>query len=285
MTGGRWDIKSSPLFFLVIPHMGYKLYYHKQWLIPANIIGRHVATEHFEQYTENPTLDILLDSGAFTTASTYARKSGIPLGEAFKIPPAQLPGYNELLALYTKVVKQRGHLLWGYIELDLGSTADRDALRAQQADDGIVPIPVYHPLTDPYEYFDQLASTHDRVCIGGIVGAEPNAKRIALADIAYRRNRRYPHVWLHALGQEPSPLLTAFEYNSADTSGWASPFMYGTGDANAALRATGLLDSRFIADLAVNGGVAEQTRQLSEYNGWLGTALAWRDIVKGTQQL
>ena len=37
--------------------------------------------------------------------------------------------------------------------------------------EGLAPMPVYHPLNDGWDYYDELAGSHDRVCIGNLVQA------------------------------------------------------------------------------------------------------------------
>ena len=56
---------------------------------------------------------------------------------------------------------------------------------------GLKPIPVYHPLLDGWDYFDELAAQYDRICFGNIVQA-PAATRIRLLHTLWERHRRYP---------------------------------------------------------------------------------------------
>jgi hypothetical protein len=60
--------------------------------------------------------------------------------------------------------------------------------------------------------------SYDRVCIGNLAMATPEARRSILAWVWERRRRHAAPVWVHALGVTPAPLLNAYPVNSTDSS-------------------------------------------------------------------
>lgn len=125
-----------------------------------------------------------------------------------------------------RLARTWGDRVWGTIELDQGGAANKRKTRARLEDLGLAPIPVYHPLADGWDYFDELAENYDRMCLGNIVQADAGL-RLALLWTVEERRRAYPGLWIHLLGLTPSPWCHAFTVDSADSSTWLSPARWG----------------------------------------------------------
>lgn len=106
------------------------------------------------------------------------------------------------------------------------------------------PIPVYHPLNDGWDYFDELASEYDRICVGNIVQASTYMRTRLLATLA-ERMRDYPKLWIHILGLTPSTLMNAYPMQSADSSAWLSSVRWSGYVARTALKGIGNLPKNF----------------------------------------
>lgn len=166
------------------------------------------------------TDNVLLDSGVFGTCAAHARKTGTPLYKVFALPPAEVQGFAKLWDRYAYLVATYGDRLWGAIEIDMGGSDVKRETRARiESELGFTPIPVYHPLTDPYDYFDELASSYDRIAVGGVSSGGAKQRYQTVVRI-YMRARAYPHLWVHALGVNRHPVLLAASPGSSDASVW-----------------------------------------------------------------
>lgn len=170
---------------------------------------------------------------------------------------------------------------WGYIEIDQGGRDHKIKTRALLEAEGLRPIPVYHPLNDGWDYFDELAQRYDRICVGNLVQAEPESRKRMLATI-WERRRRYPDLWVHLLGYTPNALLNAFPVNSCDSSTWLSAVRWPDAFAvRAALRTVSRLDGRYAYDYElardVPGGNGH-AKQMGAYEAAFLTR-TWRALL------
>lgn len=222
-TGGNWSRQDAPLYFLASNVSRHDdVAGHYPWLLCAvNELEGPAGLRHLEDWISKGAR-VLLDSGVFWLASSNAKKRGMSFYEALALPPEQLEGFVQLWDQYLHIVRTYGDQLWGYVEFDQGGVDNKRRLRAHLNDLGLNPIPVYHPLTDGWDYFDELASTHDRMCFGNVVNSDADT-RIRLAATAWERRRRYPHLWVHLLGYTPDERMCAFPVDSADSSTWLAP--------------------------------------------------------------
>lgn len=175
---------------------------------------------------------LLLDSGIFNLTNNHMRKHGGTMDQALALAPEQIDGFDKLFDRYVEVMGRYEDRLWGYIELDQGGAVGKRRTRAKLHDLGLRPIPVYHPLNDGWDYFDELAETHDRICFGNIVQASPSM-RVRLLHTMWERRRRYPHLWIHVLGQTINEYGPAIPSDSCDSSAWLAG-MLGWANANVA---------------------------------------------------
>ena len=218
--GGTFDPNSDRLYFvagnvdkIAATHDGQPV------LIAVNELERDQDFDTVKRLSD--TRPVLLDSGIFNLAMGHARAHDMHMDQALRLPPDEVDGFVELRDRYYKVVTSLLDHLWGFIELDQGGREVKPHTRAQiEADLGVSPIPVYHPLLDGWDYYDTLATGYDRICFGNLVKAPPPT-RLRLVHTAAERARNYPHLWTHLLGVYPNENLLALSMRgSFDSSSW-----------------------------------------------------------------
>jgi hypothetical protein len=217
-TGGCWDPDDRHKYFLAAD-LG-----RQQWVavLHANVlVSAHKIRE------DTPRVDLLLeqnkcvmlDSGIFWLTNEHKRAHGLTMNDALALAPEDIDGFDELWDRYVRLAKRYATEWWGYVELDQGGAARKRETRRRLHDLGLRPIPVYHPLNDGWDYFDELASEHDRICFGNIVQAD-RATRVRLLATLAERKRAYPDLFVHVLGLTPNEFINAFPVDSADSSTW-----------------------------------------------------------------
>jgi hypothetical protein len=224
-SGGKWDPASPNLVFLAGTLLDHKAAGNDCTLIAVNeLTGK--SLDLVDRWCDGRK--VLLDSGVFALASKHARSHGMTMTEAFSLPPEEMDGWDELYMWYCLVVSRFADRMWGAIELDQGGPEACEQTRAKiKRDTGVDPIPVYHPLGDGWTYYDQLARSHDRICVGGLAGKIPASVRMRLCWTAAERARDYPHLWTHLLGVTPSPMALGLGLRgSMDSSAWLSPMRW-----------------------------------------------------------
>lgn len=167
---------------------------------------------------------VMLDSGIFNLASEHARKHNVTHDLALSLAPEEIDGFDKLWEQYGNIVTKYANDLWGVVELDQGGRENKPRTRARiEKEFGFTPIPVYHPLLDGWDYYDELAKEYDRICFGNIVQASP-PDRLRLAYTAYERAKDYPYLWTHLLGMTPNQNILSTQFRgSLDSSAWLSP--------------------------------------------------------------
>lgn len=190
-------------------------------------------------------MPVFLDSGVYALTNRHAEKHNVTMNVALSMPPNKLDGFDELFDKYIGILKKYGDQLWGYIEIDAGGRENKIKTRARIEKLGFRPIPVYHPLNDGWDYFDYLAKRYDRICFGNVVMADRETRKRLIAT-AWERRRKYPDLWIHALGLTPSELLNAYPINSCDSSTWIGPSRWAQHRASGANATFGSLDMDFI---------------------------------------
>jgi hypothetical protein len=232
LTGGaRFDPGEGFCYFLcgVLGTVGI-VDRHEHNLVAVNDLIGPGARSDLDRVLDDPAQKVLLDSGVFWLASTHAARYGLPLEQALGLPPDQLDGWERLLAAYVELARELEARLWGYVELDQGGPLYKQQTRDWLEAQGLRPIPVYHPLTDGWDYLDQLLEEgYDRLMIGNVVQARWEVRdRIILT--VWERVRRHPHgrrPWVHLLGLGPYQTLAACPFNSTDTSNHIQSMQYG----------------------------------------------------------
>jgi len=219
-TGGKYDPDAHPVYFLAAgPTQLLEETSHQHVLCAVNEVKRGKSLEAFDRLLDERC--VLLDSGIFNLAMTHAREHGVSHDVALALPPDQIDGFDRLWDRYLELATRHADRLWGVIELDQGGRANKPITRARiEAEAGIVPMPVYHPLLDGWGYYDDLAGEYDRLCFGNLVKASPPV-RLRLIWTAMQRARAYPGLWTHLLGVTPNQNLIASSWRgSCDSSSW-----------------------------------------------------------------
>jgi len=220
-TAGNFNPKDDPVYFLAsspdilqdVAHV------HKEILIAINEIKSNSALKAFGSMLKKD-LKIFVDSGVYNLAMEHATRHNIPHDQALRVPIDEIDGFQELFDLYCKLSLKYQDDVWGTVEIDLGGREQKIKTRAKLEKKGIRPIPVYHPLNDGWDYFDELAKNYDRICVGNIVQASRYVRKHLLATIWERKMRTNPNLWIHILGLAPNEWLCAYPMNSCDASSW-----------------------------------------------------------------
>lgn len=236
-TGGAWDRAAWPLYFVATGPE--QLYHasrlHTNLLVAMNEIEGAKQKDFVRRCIDTPGSRVFIDSGVFNLSNSHAKRHGISMDQALGMAPTEIDGFDELFESYVGFMKENGDRVWGYIEIDQGGRENKIKTRARLEALGLSPIPVYHPLNDGWDYFDYLAERYDRICLGNVVQASVPV-RMRLLATAWERRRRYPHLWIHALGLTPSDLWLAYPTNSCDSSTWIEGLRWGTHKAQVCTR-------------------------------------------------
>lgn len=248
-TGGTWDRTEWPIYFPAVnlSHTEKSYLPFDRLLIAVNEIRN--GRDKLDVFIDR--MPVFLDSGVYNLTNQHAQKHNLSMDEALSYEPGKIDGFDDLFSEYIALLKAYGDRLWGYIEIDQGGRENKIKTRARIEKLGFNPIPVYHPFNDGWEYFDYLAERYDRICFGNVVMANVDQRKRLIAT-AWERRRRYPHLWIHALGLTPSGLTTAFPINSCDSSTWISPAKWGQHYAETANENLGEIGLGFIYDYHVD---------------------------------
>ena len=251
-TGGTWDSSDRPVFFAacVENHLELCAELHDYLLVAVNhMVGSSGLTrEVFAAIDAGKK--VFIDSGIFSLTQRHAEKHGITMDKALGTAPEDIDGFDNLFASYCEIIEALGDRAWGYIELDQGGRENKIKTRKRLEALGFNPVPVYHPLNDGWDYFDELASTYDRICVGNVVQANTETRKRIIATI-YERCREYPDLWVHLLGLTPNPWMNAYPAGSCDSSALASGIRWGQSkiETSSALQTGPDLPRGFIYDM------------------------------------
>lgn len=240
--GGKFDPADRYIYFSAggtsgqLPH---------NFLVAVNDLPSRGYERHLEQWLEQGH-SIFLDSGIFNLTNEHKRNHGGTMDEALSLAPEAIDGFHELYDKYVTIVSKFGDDLWGYIELDQGGMDHKRRTRKRLHDEGLSPIPVYHPLNDGWDYFDELANNYDRICFGNMVQANL-ATRTRLLHTLWERHRAYPDLWVHVLGMTASEFSLTTPPDSSDSSTWVNGMRYPKVDMGYAnMRRQGFADHEFL---------------------------------------
>mgnify|MGYP007070565419 CR=1 FL=1 len=233
--GGTFDPREECIYFIAAnpDRQQEGVVVHPYILVAVNELKTDKQLEMLGSWIDKGA-KVLIDSGIYNLTMEHSRNHDVSMDTALSLAPDQIDGFPQLLERYTTIVKEYGPKAWGYIELDQGGAVNKRKTRSLLHAAGFAPIPVYHPLVDGWDYFDELCSTHDRICIGNIVHASEEA-RVRILSTIYERRRKYPDLWTHTLGLTPNEWMNAIPTNSADSSTWLVPIRYPAGIADRAM--------------------------------------------------
>ena len=248
-TGGKFDPADKHIYFMASnpKMMSGVIDQCKNCLIAVNELGTP-QQESTLRLLLDAGINVFLDSGVYSIAMAHAKKNKISHNEALRVPLDELEKFPWLYDLYCKLVTQYGDQLWGYVEVDLGGKEQKIKTRAKLEGDGFRPIPVYHPLNDGWDYFDELASQYDRICVGNIVYASSQT-RLRILSMIWERKQQYPNLWIHLLGFHMHEHLNAYPIESIDSSSWLEAVRWGHVKERNMMRNMGSLGSGFRYEL------------------------------------
>lgn len=218
-SGGTFERNDPFSYFIAGAVKDLEASGHSHVLVAVNELGNQRDLDALEELCEHRK--VLLDSGIFNLANSHAQKHGVSHDVGLSLAPDEIDGFDSLWDRYGSVVTRFKDKLWGLIELDQGGIANKPTTRARIEEEfGVVPIPVYHPLLDGWDYYDTLAKGYDRICFGNLVQAPPSV-RLRLIHAASERARQYPYLWTHLLGVYPNQNLLGMPLRgSCDSSSW-----------------------------------------------------------------
>jgi hypothetical protein len=260
-AGGRYDPAGKHIYFIAShdSSLDWGIRVNRNILFAVNEIESEANERRYEQMLDNG-ITCFLDSGIYGLASAHCRAHKVPHNLALTLQPEQVDGWDEHLEKYLRICRAWEDKLWGYVELDLGGRDTKRRTRKMLEAQGLRPVPVYHPLSDGWDYFDELAENYDRICLGNIVMAPPPMRLRLLATI-HERKQKYPHLWIHALGLTANQMTIAYPVESCDSSSWLTAVRWFAASTETA--ATQVL-SKMPERMRYRLGDAEQSRKAHE---------------------
>lgn len=219
-SGGTFDHDQHGLYFIAGAPVAVADVPHRNVLVAVNEVNGAKQRDYLDRMLDEGRR-VLLDSGIFNLAMSHAKAHDLSMDTALTVPPEEVDGFPDLRDAYYDLATTYQDRLWGIVELDQGGAAVKPITRATiEKDTGIIPMPVYHPMLDGWDYYDTLAQQYDRLCFGNIVKASP-PMRLRLVHTAYERARAYPHLFTHLLGLTPNENTLALAMRgSFDSSSW-----------------------------------------------------------------
>jgi hypothetical protein len=279
-TGGVWSRAERHIYFCPSAPQTLMKSETKNALVAINELTTKAKEEDTLRLVERGSR-VLIDSGVFWLANEHAKAHGISMDKALGLPPEEIDGFDALLERYKSVMSTIGERAWGYIEFDQGGAKVKRKTRAMLESIGLRPIPVYHPLVDGWDYFDEIASQYDRICLGNLVQADSEMRKRILSTV-WQRRLDYPHLWIHALGLTPNEICNAYPMDSADSSTWLRLIRWASSHkASCALKPFSELHGNWSYDYdAPHEGDAtiDKAFKLGAFDGELA-AMCWRALV------
>ena len=227
-TDGKWNIEDAGVFFTAMMNRNFKFLdcaksgVYSKWIL--------VSMPNLPSDEETDALckhgSFFLDSGIFGIANAHAKKMNLSHVEGLLVKPSEIEGWDDYIKKWKSQVTRIKNKCWGYVEIDIGGTDQKNKTRAELQADGFNPIPVVHPLTDGWDYFDAMANEYDRLCIGNLVQSNEDVRYKILKTVSERRVGKNVQ-WIHALGITASPLWFCFPTESCDSSTTISVLRYG----------------------------------------------------------
>jgi hypothetical protein len=157
----------------------------------------------FEWYANNPDVDVLLDSGAFTAKNT---------------------GQIITLDEYCTFLDKWKDRIFRYLALDVvGDPAATESNLQEMLRQGYKPVPV-HVLGDDEKRMDYLFEVSDYVALAGLrrPGKGQCPPEYIKAKMKWAKGRQ-----VHWLGYVRENMFAAFRPYSCDSASWAAAEMYG----------------------------------------------------------
>ena len=286
-TGGDWDPADRHVYFCAGNTSNARLAFDsgsRHILVAVNDLKSDAAIAECEALIDRGA-HVLVDSGVFWLTNEHKRAHNMTMDAALALAPEEIDGFDWLWGQYIRIVKRLGDKAWGYIELDQGGMVNKRKTRSKLHDLGLNPIPVYHPLNDGWDYFDELAEGYGRLCWGNVVQANAVTRKHFL-QTCWERHRAYPDLWVHLLGLTPNQWLLSYPCDSADSSSWLTHVRWAKAHREDSMlrKFSGLdVNYRFIhsATLAAMAGMDEEDvdETVDEDEAKAGTPDAYRSMA------
>ena len=156
-------------------------------------------------------MDIFLDSGAFSAKST-----GNPID----------------IQNYMSYIKKHINEIKVYANLDVIGSAEKTwENQAIMEAEGLNPLPVFHPMSDPVKYLHRCLDNYEYFAVGGIAhkGASGPMRREILDGVwnILTHNDGMPKAKVHGFGVTDTVLLHRYPFFSVDSSSWVYRGRYG----------------------------------------------------------
>ena len=174
---------------------------------------------------------VMLDSGCFTLCFAKADELGITPPEAFMMSPADWgPELEAHIDLYCESLAACKQYLTTYVEVDIGSLAERAARRRMMKRDfKLEPMPVFRMFNDPLSELPGILRANKTLCIAGTAFC-PMVNRVRAWHEAWRQWKEHnPSCKLHVLGVTPCSTFNSFGFTSSDSSTFSASCRYGQG--------------------------------------------------------
>jgi hypothetical protein len=221
--GGTYDPNEQPVYFIASgpTQLQTAREITRHLLIAVNELDSPKSRDEFEKMLDSGA-QVFLDSGIFNLTNKHSRTHNVPMDVALALAPDEIDGFDRLWNNYCEIITRFSDRLWGFIELDQGGAVNKRITRARiEKETGLVPIPVYHPLNDGWDYFDEICSEYDRICFGNIVQAKQFVRKRLIQTLYERQRQDHPDTWIHVLGFSPNEWVHAAPwYGSCDSSSW-----------------------------------------------------------------
>lgn len=287
-TGGAWDVDEGNVYFVAssTPALRHAVGIHDYMLVAVNEIN--INNDHVKLLEEwcDKGVRLLIDSGVYNFSLEYSKSHNISFYEALAMDPENMDGFSALFDKYCKVMDVLGDKAWGYIEVDQGGVTGKRHWRSELETLGYCPIPVYHPLTDGWEYFDELASQYDRICVGNVVNSSREVRRRICASM-WERKQKYPNLWIHLLGMTASEMSCAYPISSCDSSTWLRAIRWPAPEhSHVSLSPYSQLPYDFKYRLGAANETEYGPRKATELAAYTSKFLMmnWREMVKAYKQ-
>lgn len=198
---------------------------------PEKIVRLDKAAENFKLLHDAGT-KIIVDSGVFELAATHARDNNVHILQSIVQPPSAFPDFAKFLRKYVLLMQRIKGKVWGYVEIDLGTFAQRKVTRDMLASEyELYPMPVFRAGVDQWEDLRSLCEAgHPLICLAGTAHC-PRKYAIWFWQKAWTILRDYPDTKTHVLGVSWRSTFIPYNFASSDNASYAATNINGSTSA------------------------------------------------------
>ena len=175
---------------------------------------------------------IIVDSGVFEIAATHSRDNGCHILQSIVQPPSAFPDFAKFLRKYVLLMQRIKGKVWGYVEIDLGTFAERKVTRTMLAEQyGLHPMPVFRAGVDQWADLRELCEAgHPLICLAGTAHC-PRKYSQWFWQKAWTILRDYPNTKTHVLGVSWRATFIPYNFASSDNASFAATNINGSTSA------------------------------------------------------